>query len=128
MEVPQLEKSRYGLYLVLFCLFCLCGLGLVSYHEIRNITSDGVVATVVAIIKGMEAVVVISAALTYTIIQGADMLAEKYKRRRYEQGRAEGKSEAFDAVLKATPEGERESVNRIIEEARALIDDRDKSG
>ncbi len=63
------------------------------------------------------------------------MLAEMYKRRRYEQGKAEGRAEgkvegkfeAFDAVLKATPKEDLESVNRIIEEARALIDDRDES-
>ena len=54
------------------------------------------------------------------------MLAEMYKRRRFEEGKAEGKTEAFDAVLKATPKEDLENVNRIIEEARALMDDRDR--
>ena len=80
-------------YIILFLILSLTGLGFVGYDEIRRVTTDGFVETVRAILNGMQAVVVLSGALTYVVIEGLRMLAERYEKRRFQEGRAEGRSE-----------------------------------
>ena len=81
-------------YIILFLILSLVGLGLVGYDEIRRVTADGFVESVRGILNGMQAVVVVSGVLTYVTIEGWRMLAERYEKRRFQEGRAEGRVES----------------------------------
>ena len=80
-------------YIILFLILSLTGLGFVGWDEVRRVTADGFVETVRATLNGMQAVVVVSGALTYVTIEGSRMLAERYEKRRFQEGRAEGRTE-----------------------------------
>ena len=82
-------------YIILFLILSLTGLGFVGWDEVRRVTADGFVETVIGILHGMEATVVVSAAMTYIMVEGWTMLAERYQRRRFQEGRAEGRAEAL---------------------------------
>ena len=84
-----------------------------------------------AVGQGLEAVVVVTAGLTITLVEGVAMLAEKYLERRYKQGRTEGRTEgraegrtegraeALDrlkARIKAAPDLDHAAVERMVEE------------
>ena len=49
--------------------------------------------TIIAVFDNMQAVVVVSAALIYIGVEGGAMLAERYLRRRFQEGREEGRQE-----------------------------------
>ena len=59
----------------------------------NNRTTDGVLETIIAVFDNMQAVVVVSAALIYIGVEGGAMLAERYLRRRFQEGREEGRQE-----------------------------------
>ena len=80
-------------YIILFLILSLTGLGFVGWDEIRRVTTDSFVETVRATLNGMQAVVVVSGALTYVTIEGSRMLAERYEKRRFQEGRTEGRAE-----------------------------------
>ena len=92
-------------YIILFLILSLTGLGFVSWDEIRRVTADGFVETVRATLNGMQAVVVVSGALTYVTIEGWRMLAEKYEKRRFQEGRAKANAE-WEGWLKRKAEAE----------------------
>ena len=80
-------------YIILFLILSLTGLGFVGWDEVRRVTTDSFVETVRATLNGMQAVVVVSGALTYVTIEGSRMLAERYEKRRFQEGRTEGRTE-----------------------------------
>ena len=80
-------------YIILFLILSLTGLGVVAWIEVRQAAADNFVDTSRAILNGIESVVVVSAAFTYIIIEGLRMLAERYEKRRYQEGRADGLTE-----------------------------------
>ena len=89
MAIPTIAKSREGWYLILFSAqFGLC-LGLVSWQETGDVTSDTLMSTGIAIGQGMGSLVIAIAASTAIIVEGSAMLAEKYLKRRYTEGRDE---------------------------------------
>jgi hypothetical protein len=53
----------------------------------------------------MQAVVVVSGALTYAMIEGLRMLAERYEKRRFQEGRSEGHAD-WEGWLKRKAEAE----------------------
>ena len=88
MNVPP---NLQGWYLVVFTpLVLVWGVALAIEESGRT---DGWVATALAVGQGLEAVVVVTAGLTITLVEGVAMLAEKYLERRYKQGRHEGRAE-----------------------------------
>jgi hypothetical protein len=82
---------------------CLACLALLTWYEVTGNTTDSALGTVVAVGKGMGQLVIVVAAWTVTLLEGysgaggavrrAQMLAERYLRRRYREGRAEGRAE-----------------------------------
>ena len=86
-------------YIILFLILSLTGLGFVGWDEIRRVTADGFVETVIGILHGMEATVVVSAAMTYIMVEGWTMLAERYQKRRFQEGRTEGRAEGRTEAL-----------------------------
>ena len=96
-------------YIILFLILSLTGLGFVGWDEVRRVTTDSFVETVRATLNGMQAVVVVSGALTYVTIEGWRMLAERYEKRRFREGRVEGRAEKdveWEGWLKRKAEAE----------------------
>ena len=89
------DKSREGLYLALLAVALAVGLAVVSWYEIRHNTTDGVLDTALDVVDHMQAVVVFAAATIYIGVEGGAMLAERYLRRRYREGREEGLREGL---------------------------------
>ena len=96
-------------YIILFLILSLTGLGFVGWDEVHRVTTDSFVETVIGILHGMEATVVVSAALTYVMVEGWTMLAERYQKRRFQEGRVEGRVEKdaeWEGWLKRKAEAE----------------------
>ena len=88
-----LDKSREGLGLGLFVILSLVCLGLVVWHEITDGETVGGLATSTAVLERMAAVLVTLSLSIYAIVEGAAMLYEKYAKRRFQEGKEEGKQE-----------------------------------
>ena len=93
VALPNVDKSREGWYLGLFSVQCLVCLALLVWYEVADNTADSTLATVVAVGKGMGQLVIVVAAWTVILLEGYSMLAERYLRRRYQEGRTEGRAE-----------------------------------
>ena len=87
------NETRAGLGLALFAIVSLLGLFGVTWLEVRHNTTDGVLETTVAIIITMQSVVVVAAAWVYLTVEGSAMIAEKYLKKRYQDGRQDGRRE-----------------------------------
>ena len=112
----QIGKSREGQYLLLAGCLCLLFLGAVTYHEVRTVTADGVGETFIAIGRGFAPFVIISLAGSLLLLESVAMLAERYLRQRYREGKAEGRVEG-KAEGKAEANKAWEDWNRRREEA-----------
>ena len=72
--------------------FLAC-LGIVGWHEIRDNRSATWLETTIAIADGMESMIVVLVTGTVIAVEGPVVLAERYLRKRFDAGRAEGKVE-----------------------------------
>ena len=99
-------------YIILFLIQFLIVLSLVVWHEVGRVTTDGVVETTLSILQRMGGTVALFVVMTYVVIEGSRMLAEKYEQRRYEEGKAEGRAEGVAAVLDVLDENTRKEVER----------------
>ena len=88
----EVGKTREGRFLIVFLLQFLIFSGFLAYHEVIAVPTDAI-TTMLAILMGMAPLGFVSAVNTVVAVEGGDMLAERYLRRRYEAGRAEGKAE-----------------------------------
>ena len=57
---------------------------------------DGL-STFVAVLGGMPGIITLSTASTIVFLEGLEMLSERYLKRRYEEGKAEGRAEVSRA-------------------------------
>ncbi len=73
----------------LFVVQSLAWLGLVTWYEIILQPGGNALGAAIAIGRGMAPLILVAAADTVVIVEGYEMLAEKYLRRRYEAGRKE---------------------------------------
>ena len=118
-------------YLICFMIGSALGLVPILIVEILEKTNDSAAATIVAIMREMQAAVVISGAFSFITVEGITMLAEIFLRNREEKGRQEGRVEGREEGREeerqeiasrlegtTTTEELRAEVARIIEEAR----------
>lgn len=105
--VPTPDKSREHWYLWLGLVELLGCLVVVGWQETRNNTTDGPMATTIAIAEGMEPLIVVLAVATVILVEGPVVLAERYLKRRFTEGKAEGKAEGMAE--------ERAAIFRVIE-------------
>ena len=90
--MPVIGKGREGWFLLLFLLqFCIYTGILTYYHYVVN-GRDGL-STFVAVLGGMPGIIALSTASTIVFLEGLEMLSERYLKRRYEEGKAEGQAE-----------------------------------
>ena len=87
--MPAIAREREGQFLLLFLFLFSLTLVVVTWYELRHETTDDGWDTTIAIGIGMSYCVVISTALTYVIVEGVAMLAEQFKKKRYDAGRKE---------------------------------------
>ena len=90
--MPAIAREREGQFLLMFLLLIALTLGVVVWYEIRHETADDGWDTAIAIGIGMSYCIVISTAFTYVIVEGVAMLAEQFKKKRYDAGLAEGEA------------------------------------
>ncbi len=95
------NENRAGLGLALFAIVSLLGLFGVTWLEVRHNTADGVLETTVAIVITMQSVVVVAAAFVYLTVEGSAMIAERYLKKRFEDGRQIGHQEGRQEGLQA---------------------------
>jgi hypothetical protein len=69
VSLPNVDRSREGWYLISFSGMCLVWLAALTVYDVRYNTEDSALETALAIGRGMEAAVVVSAALTFTIVE-----------------------------------------------------------
>ncbi len=75
----------------------------------------------------MESVVVVGAVTTYAFMEGLTMLAESYKRRRFEEGKEEGRRAVVDEIRNAPPDKRLEVIDRIIAETQEIVQRGDRN-
>ena len=121
MSLPNVDKSREGWYLISFSGMCLVWLAALTVYDVRYNTEDSALETALAIGRGMEAAVVVSAALTFTIVEGYAMLAERYLQRRYREGREKGREEILERLREVAPSDMSDEIYRLIAEARKRV-------
>ena len=88
----EVGKTREGRFLFVFLLQFLTFSGFLAYHEVTAVPTDAI-STMLAILMGMAPLGFVSAVNTVVAVEGGDMLAERYLRKRYEAGKAEGLKE-----------------------------------
>ena len=114
----QLPKANEAWYLIVFFTLTVGGLALVLFNEIGEITDDSWVSTLANIGFGMGWVVIVAGALSYTVMESFNMLAERYARRQREEGRQEGRQEVLDRLEKLPHEERLAEIDRLINETR----------
>ena len=87
----NLDKSREGLGLGLFALLSLICLGLVIWLEATDSETVGIVNAVVSVLERMAAVLVTLSLSIYALVEGTAMLYERYAKRRFQEGKEEGR-------------------------------------
>ena len=87
----NLDKSREGLGLGLFVLLSLACLGLVIWLEATDGETVGIVATAISVLERMAAVLVTLSLSIYALVEGGAMLYERYAKRRFQEGKEEGR-------------------------------------
>ena len=106
----QLPKANEAWYLIMFGILSGSGATLILTAELAFRTSDGWVSTLANIGHGLEWVVVVSGVVSYAVMEGFNMLYERYARRldreAREKGLAEGRKEGRE-------EGREEVVNHL---------------
>ena len=90
----EVGKSREGQFLIIFLLQYLTFSGFLVYHEVTAVSTDAI-TTMLAILMGMAQLGFVSAINTVVAVEGYQMLAERYLRRRYREGKAEGRDEVW---------------------------------
>ena len=88
-------------YIILFLIQFLIALSLVVWHEVGRVTTDDVVETILSILQRMGGIVVLFVAMTYVVIEGWAMLAEKFFKRQRQEINAE-----WEAWLRRKAEAE----------------------
>ncbi len=88
----EVGKTREGRFLIVFLIQFLTFSGFLAYHEVTAIPTDAITA-MLAILMGMAPLGFVGAVNTVVAVEGVEMLAERYLRRRYEAGKAEGLKE-----------------------------------
>ena len=125
----QLPKANEAWYLIVFFTLTVGGLTLVLFNEIGERTDDSWVSTLANIGLGMGWVVIVAGALSYTVMESFNMLAERYARRQREEGRQEGRQEVRQVVLDQLEklshlsyEERQAEIGRLIDETRRMMD------
>ena len=110
----QLPRANETWYLIVFGILSVSGATLVLVAELGFRTSDGWVSTLANIGHGLQWVVVVSGVVSYTTMEGLNMLYERYARRKLQEGREEGLAEGRkEGRVEGLAEGREEVVRHL---------------
>ena len=79
------------LYLLLFVAFAVAGFVFRAVEEASNHAQGDIVGFTNSMIDGAGSIILVSATLSTTIVEGALIFAERYLKHRYEVGKEEGR-------------------------------------
>ena len=109
-------------YLICFLIGAVLGLIPIWVVEVLENTDDSLSATIVAIGREMNWVVVLSAAFSYVAVEGISMIAEIWLRHREEVGREKGREEEREQLVSRfedmTPDERLAEIDRLIAESK----------
>ena len=107
MALPQIHQSREGWALFLFTIqLVLCTTG-VTINETVYEHHANALATAISTGRTLAPLIVVITATTVIMVEGYDMLAERYLRRKYREGLQEGLQEG---LKKGRAEGRHEGL------------------
>ena len=118
------SKANLAWYLILFFALFSIGSLLVVWREVREESSDSWLSTAVAVGNGLEWVVVVAGGLSYAVVEGAYMLAAKYREQLWargmekgrekgrEEGREKGREETLAQIFELLDEETRKKIER----------------
>ena len=90
-SVPLVGKGREGWFFLLFTLqFCVYT-GLAASHA-HSVGGGGWLATFVGVLALMPGIIGLSSVSSIVFLEVIAMLSERYLKRRYEEGKAEGEA------------------------------------
>ena len=123
MNLPQ----HVAAYLICFAIGSILGLIPIWIVEVLENTNDSLSATIVAIGREMNWVVVVSGAYSFASVEGFTMLAEIFIKRRAEKALERGREEGIEeGIVKGRGEERRRLVSRLAsmtpEERQAELD------
>lgn len=96
MALPRIAESREGWALFLFTIQFVACLVLVILYEAVYKDAVHPLEVFTGVLYSAAAAVFVATATTVIIVEGLPMLAEKYLRRRYYEGIAEGEKRASE--------------------------------
>ena len=82
--------------MIVVSLQCVVFLGVVLWREVHLEATDTQIDTIVAAGRGFEPFIFIALFNSLLIVEGGSMLAEIFKRGRFEKGKAEGFKEGYE--------------------------------
>ena len=88
------------LYLLLFVAFAVAGFVFRAVEEASNHAQGDIVGFTNSLIDGAGSIILVSATISTTIVEGALIFAERYLKHRYEVGKEEGRKEAQEEIRK----------------------------
>jgi hypothetical protein len=74
-------------------IFSVQFIGWLVFIVIQATSRESADVAAIVVLKGMASVVVVSTAISILLVEGGVMLAERYLRKRYREGREEGRKE-----------------------------------
>ncbi len=107
----SITEAREIPALLLFSAQFLACLGLVIRDKVTDGVESGVGETIISVGLTMGQITVAITAITFIIIEGGAVLADRYLKRQYEKGRADGREEGLE-------EGREEGLEEGLEEGR----------
>lgn len=94
-----IARGREGWFLFVFSVFFVAWLipVVLNYATYNPPGNGNWTAILTAVGRAMGPIAVLTAIVTVTLIEGGSMLSERFKKRRFEEGRQEGRQEAANA-------------------------------
>ncbi len=129
MSLPIIDKEHQAWHLAIFFAGSVVGLGLLIWHHATKppaLDDNGVLGVIVAVMTGMAPVCIVVAAGTVTLIEGVAMIAERYRRAKFKEGRQKGVDEMVEMLHRLSggadvPDEVRERIENLIDEANREI-------
>ena len=108
----SITEAREIPALLLFSAQFLACLGMVIRDKVTDDVESGVGETIISVGLTMGQITVAITAITFIIIEGGAVLADRYLKRQYEKGRADGREEGLE-------EGRADGREEGLEQGRA---------
>ena len=107
-------------YLIAFAIDLAVCIGLAAIYEPKYTKLSDMGDYLLRVADRAEPLIVVSAAVIVVTVEGFSMLAERYKRARYEEGKREGRQEAAEALIRLARERAKDGAIQLSDLEKAL--------